>query len=139
MNRRIARTLVLLAAAGLAAVPTAASAEVVSGGNHGTVIIGDNNQVAGYDIINAGHDATVGSHNGESGTTGMTGTTGVASSAIEAAQATGGNYGTVIIGDDNQVAGDDIINALNDATVGSYNGSSTTAGTMNAAPKPVTR
>ncbi|MEU8923671.1 hypothetical protein AB0D10_22455 [Kitasatospora sp. NPDC048545] len=136
MNHRIARTLVLLAAAGLAAVPTAASAEVVSGGNHGTVIIGDNNQVAGYDIINAGHDATVGSHNGGSGTTGMTG---VASSAIEAAQATGGNYGTVIIGDDNQVAGDDIVNALNDATVGSYNGSSTTAGTMNAAPKPVTR
>ncbi len=42
--------------------------------------------------------------------------------AVDAAQAAGGNYGTVIVGDDNQVAGDDAINALNDATVGSYNG-----------------
>ncbi|WP_030394112.1 hypothetical protein [Kitasatospora purpeofusca] len=64
MNRQIGRTLALLAVLGLAAVPTAASAEVVSGGNHGTVIVGDGNQVAGYDIIDAGHDATVGSHNG---------------------------------------------------------------------------
>ncbi|MFJ9453866.1 hypothetical protein ACIRST_02195 [Kitasatospora sp. NPDC101447] len=133
MNRRLTRTLILLAAAGLAAVPTAASAEVVSGGNHGTVIVGDNNQVAGYDIINAGHDATVGSHNGASGTT-----AGVATGAMEAAQATGGNYGTVIVGDNNQVAGDDIVNALNDATVGSYNGTSTMAATMSAALKAIT-
>ncbi|MFF7994477.1 hypothetical protein ACFZDG_32440 [Kitasatospora xanthocidica] len=129
MNRHIARTLVLLAAAGLAAVPTAASAEVVSGGNHGTVIIGDDNQVAGYDIINAGNDATVGSHNGGSG---------VAGAAMEAAQATGGNYGTVIIGDRNQVAGDDIVNAYHDATVGSYNGVSGMAAMMTAALRPVT-
>ncbi|MFC5667955.1 hypothetical protein ACFP3U_33945 [Kitasatospora misakiensis] len=113
MNRQIGRMLALFAAAGLAAVPTVASADVVSGGNHGTVIVGDDNQVAGYDIIDAGHDATVGSHNGSSG---------VAGSAIDAAQAAGGNYGTVIVGDRNQVAGDDAINALNDATVGSYNG-----------------
>ncbi|MFJ8622105.1 hypothetical protein ACIRD3_04595 [Kitasatospora sp. NPDC093550] len=132
MNRCLARTLVLLAAAGLAAVPTAASAEAVSGGNHGTVIIGDDNQVAGYDIINAGHDATVGSHNGASGAAG------VAGSAMDAAQATGGNYGTVIIGDRNQVAGDDIVNALGDATVGSYNGTSGMAATMTAALRPIT-
>ncbi|MEV7774313.1 hypothetical protein [Kitasatospora sp. NPDC086791] len=135
MNRRITGTLVLLAAAGLAAVPTVASAEVVSGGNHGTVIVGDDNQVAGYDIVNAGHDATVGSFNGSGGTTG---TTGVASSAMAAAQATGGNDGTVIVGDDNQVAGDDIVNALNDATVGSYNGSGGMATTVAAALRPVT-
>ncbi|MFJ8430657.1 hypothetical protein ACIQ9P_05090 [Kitasatospora sp. NPDC094019] len=113
MNRHIGRTLALLAVLGLAAIPTAASADVVSGGNHGTVIVGDGNQVAGYDIIDAGHDATVGSHNGSSG---------VAGTAVDSAQAAGGNYGTVIVGDDNQVAGDDAINALNDATVGSYNG-----------------
>ncbi|MEU6235811.1 hypothetical protein [Kitasatospora sp. NPDC047058] len=132
MNRRITRTLTLLAAAGIAAVPTAASAEVVSGGNHGTVIIGDNNQVAGYDIINAGHDATVGSHNGSNGSNGVAGT------AMDAAQATGGNRWTVIVGDNNQVAGDDIINAGNDATVGSYNGDSGMAAMTAAALRPVT-
>ncbi|MEU9044906.1 MULTISPECIES: hypothetical protein [unclassified Kitasatospora] len=132
MNRCITRTLILLAAAGLAAVPTAASAEVVSGGNHGTVIVGDDNQVAGYDIINAGHDATVGSHNGASGAAG------VAGAAMDAAQAAGGNYGTVIVGDRNQVAGDDIVNARDDATVGSYNGTSGMAATMTAALKPIT-
>ncbi|MFJ3794124.1 hypothetical protein [Kitasatospora sp. NPDC090091] len=129
MNRHIARMLALLAAAGLAAVPTAASAEVVSGGNHGTIIVGDGNQVAGYDIINAGHDATVGSGNGSNG---------VAGSATDAAQAAGGNYGTIIVGDGNQVAGDDIINAANDATVGSYNGAAGMAAILTTALKPIT-
>ncbi|MGW6918578.1 hypothetical protein ACWGB8_32885 [Kitasatospora sp. NPDC054939] len=67
MIRRTAWTLTLLAAAGIATVPTAASADVVSGGNHGVVVVGSGNQIAGYDIINAGHDATVGSYNGTSG------------------------------------------------------------------------
>ncbi|MEU9074056.1 hypothetical protein ACFYUY_24220 [Kitasatospora sp. NPDC004745] len=113
-TRSITWALTLLAAAGVAAaVPGTASADTVSGGNHGTVIIGNGNQVAGYDIINAGNDATVGSHNGSGQ---------VAGGAMDdAAQVAGGNFWTVIIGDGNQIAGDDIINAENDATVGSDN------------------
>lgn len=128
MNRRSTWTLALLAAAGIAAVPTSASADAVSGGNHGTVIVGSGNQVAGYDIVNAGHDATVGSHNGSDG---------VAGAAVEAAQAAGGNYDTIIVGSGNQIAGDDIINAHGDATVGSYNGAAGIAAMITDALRPI--
>ncbi|GAA2750344.1 hypothetical protein [Kitasatospora cinereorecta] len=134
MNRLITRTLTLLAVAGIAAVPTTASADAVPGGNHGTVVVGNGNQVAGYDLINAGHEATVGSQNG--GSSGSAAAP--ATDAAEAPEAAGGNYGTVVVGNGNQVAGDDIINATNDATVGSYNGASGMAAMMTTALRPIT-
>ncbi|MGC0316364.1 hypothetical protein [Kitasatospora acidiphila] len=159
MLHRIKWALVLATAAGIAAVPTVASAQSFSGGNHGTVIVGDENQVAGDDIINAGCDANVGSFNGshdehhhhgrkcdrdddrdhgdkcdrhhhhhhgdDNGReeNGRDDEGGRGEHSKHDENVMGGNHGTVIVGDRNQVAGYDIINAGRDANVGSFNGS----------------
>jgi hypothetical protein len=141
MHRSLKWALVMAAAAGIAGVPGVASA-TVSGGNAGTVIVGDDNQVAGYDIINAGCDANLGSHNrshedskhenkcdrhehshehSHEGSNGQENGTENGSGMGDEQQTAGGNAGTVIVGDRNQVAGDDIVNAGENANLGSFN------------------
>jgi hypothetical protein len=153
MQHRIKWALVLAAAAGIVAVPTVASAQPSSTGNVGTVIVGDENQVAGDDIINAGCDANIGSFNGShdehhgskcdrdkdrdhkdrdhkdkscrqhEDANGRDDKTTNGSDKDSSGTASSGNVGTVIVGDRNQIAGDDIINAGRDANIGSFDGS----------------
>ncbi|MFD9123650.1 hypothetical protein [Kitasatospora sp. NPDC059571] len=65
MHRGLKRTAVLLAVAGAACLPAASAAATPQ---QRIIVIGDNNQVAGDDIFNAGHDNTVGSNDGGSST-----------------------------------------------------------------------
>ncbi|TQF01471.1 hypothetical protein E6W39_03440 [Kitasatospora acidiphila] len=157
MLHRIKWALVVAAAAGFAAVPTVASAQSFSG-NVGTVIVGDHNQVAGDDIINAGCDANVGSfngshdehhhgrkcdrdedrdhgdkcdrhhhhHHGDDNGRNENGRDDEGrhhEHGKDSDENASGNFGTVIVGDHNQVAGKDIINAGRDVNLGSFNGS----------------
>ncbi|GAA1231573.1 hypothetical protein GCM10009665_22290 [Kitasatospora nipponensis] len=122
MNRTVKWALVLVAAAGMAGLPGIASAHSPSNG--GLVVIGDDNQIAGNDIFNAGHDNTVGSHNGSNAGVGM--------GAVASAEEETGHGGGVVIGDRNQLAGDDLFNAANDNTVGSWDGNSSMVGAASA-------
>lgn len=126
MNRSLKMALVAFAAAGFAAaMPGVASAHVPSSG--GAVVIGDDNQIAGKDIFDAGHDNTVGSYNGENAGVGDN----VSGDDSPAAG------GMVLIGDRNQVAGDDLFNAANDNTVGSYNGDNAGVGNEGGSNAPM--
>ncbi|MDH6114705.1 hypothetical protein P3T36_001057 [Kitasatospora sp. MAP12-15] len=125
MNRTLKWALVAFAAAGIAAMPGVASAGVPSSG--GAVVIGDDNQIAGQDIFDAGHNNTVGSHNGTDAGVGDN---------VSGDTSPGAN-GMVLIGDRNQVAGDDLFNAANDNTVGSHNGSSAGVGDEGVATAPM--
>ncbi|GAA4998430.1 hypothetical protein [Kitasatospora paranensis] len=68
MYRGLTRTAVLLALAGAACLPGIATAQAA--GQTRTIVIGDQNQVAGSDIFNAGGDNTVGSNDGTNAGTG---------------------------------------------------------------------
>lgn len=60
MNRIVKAAALLITAAGILGQPAVAFADSTGA----AVIIGDDNQVAGDDIFNAGHDNIVGSGNG---------------------------------------------------------------------------
>ncbi len=110
MNRTVKAAVFLIAASGILCQPGIAAADSVGA----AVVIGDDNQVAGDDIFDAGHDNIVGSGNNG-------GPAGVGSGAASSASSTSAAY-AVIIGDGNQVAGDDIFDAYEDNIVGSGNG-----------------
>jgi hypothetical protein len=68
MYRGLTRTAVLLAVAGAACLPGITAAQAA--GRSRTIVIGDQNQVAGDDVFNAGGDNTVGSNDGTNAGTG---------------------------------------------------------------------
>ncbi|MDH6133421.1 hypothetical protein P3T37_002816 [Kitasatospora sp. MAA4] len=124
MGRPVRIAVVVLAALGAVCLPTAAFANDAVPASNNTLVIGNDNQLAGDDIFNAGHDNTVGSYNGAQSGVGVgTGTgTGTGTASDDDADAVSNN--TFVMGNDNQLAANDIFDAANDNTVGSHNGGS---------------
>ncbi|WP_035791980.1 hypothetical protein [Kitasatospora mediocidica] len=122
MGRPVRIAVVVLAALGAVCLPTAAFADGAVPASNNTFVMGNDNQLAANDIFNAGHDNTVGSYNG--GQSGVGVGDGMASG--DDAQAVASS--TFVMGNGNQLAGDDIFNAGHDNTVGSVDGGSSGVG-----------